>query len=61
MEPIGELPPFVFPEPDDTNDPNSSFTLTAAKARQFRALLTALSDYIQTQYARCGKETPTTP
>ena len=44
-----------FPPPDDPDDPQSKFTLTLEQARQFGAVLGALVDYIQVEYARCGK------
>jgi hypothetical protein len=46
-----------FPPPDDPDDPNSNFTLTVAQARPLRATLSALVDYIEVEYARCGKKT----
>ena len=48
-----------FPPPDDPSDPRSKFTLTIEQVRQIGATIGALVDYIEVEYARCGKtETP---
>jgi hypothetical protein len=56
MNPPGELPAFVFPEPDYPSNPDSGTSFTAKEARQLRAVLMAITEYIRIEYARCGKQ-----
>jgi len=44
-----------FPQPDDPGNPESKFTLGVEQARKLGVLISGLVDYIQVEYARCGK------
>lgn len=46
-----------FPQPDDPGNPSSKFTLNVEQARKLGVLISGLVDYIQVEYARCGKQT----
>ena len=56
MEALPALPDFVFPQPDNPDDPNSGTSLTVEEARQLLAVITTLVQYIRIEYAKCGKQ-----
>ena len=49
-----------FPKPINPDDPDSSTILAVGSVRKIRTLIVALTDYIQTELARCAT-TPETP
>jgi hypothetical protein len=46
-----------FPAPNDPTNPNSDFTLTKHTVMVIQWFLSDLADYLQIEYARCGKTT----
>ena len=62
MAPLSEddqelIDTYRFPPPDDPDNPKSPLTLSVENGGHLGALIGALVDYIEIEYARCGQKT----